>query len=354
MRTPCLVMCCLWAIGCGSRSDMSTVGAGAGAGAAGGAGGATSGGSAGAGSGGTGATGGTGAGAAGGGGAGGAPAISVMDACVIAASCGRGGGWMDFTASSCLDGFARLGWRFDSPARLPDPELAQRLLDCAAKTEGNCAKFTSCFGGDWVDLSRCREGGSCLENTITASIEGPSFDCGSIGATCADLWSGAQRACCNAEPCSQSTDMECDGTVASYCGGWGEHVTFDCAPSGRTCLPGPGEDVTPCAGDAPCEPETPIACEGDVAVYCSGGGLAKYDCSTTGFRTACNGGAAYFEPACRPAGSACDPQWDLSTCDGPWIRVCADGEWVDVDCQTVGFAKCEEFLGAPRCIPMWE
>ena len=330
---------------------MDTSGGGApGGGASGGAGAGDSGGSGGGGAGG--AAGSTGVGASGGGGSGGGPAISIPEACVVAASCGVPGGWTPFTASSCIDGFARLGWRFDSPVSLPDPELAQRILDCAEKAGGDCKAFHACFGGDWVSLSRCREGGSCLQNTLVGSVEGPSFDCGSLGATCFDLWSGAQRACCNAEPCSQTTAVECDGTVATFCGGWGEHVTFDCGPSGRKCNAGTPDFWNPCIGDAPCDPMSPITCEGDVAVYCSAGGLAKHDCSTTGFRTACNAGASSFDPACRPAGSACDPQWDASTCAGTAIRVCADGEWMDVDCAAVGFDKCEVALDAARCVPV--
>lgn len=346
VRISTSLLCTLLVMGCGARSSMQsdTNGAGSASGGAGGAGGSGA-------VGGAGPVTSTGVGASGGTGGGG-PAMSVVEACVIAVSCGRTGGWTDFTPSACVDGFARLGWRFDSPGSLPDPDIAQRLLDCAAKTAGECKAFQSCFGGDWVSLSRCREGGSCLENTVTSSIEGPSFDCGSIASTCADLWSNAQRACCNAEPCPEGTAVECEGTVATFCGGWGEHVTFDCGPSGRACNAGTFDFWTPCVGDGACDPTSLIACEGDVAVYCSGGGLAKYDCSKTGYRTACNGGAPSSEPACRPQGSECAPEWEPSTCDGPAIRVCVDGAWVNVDCASVGFAGCEEQQGGARCVPM--
>src|SRR5262245_11204871 len=140
-----------------------------------------------------------GAGGAGGSGGsgGGSVAASIVEACVIASSCGKLAGWEYFTASVCVDAFARLSWDYDGPEGLPDPELAARLLACA--TSADCSAVRACFGGDWIDVSRCREGALCQGNSLTAS--GASFDCGTLGATCDDLWSNAIRACCNSAPC---------------------------------------------------------------------------------------------------------------------------------------------------------
>lgn len=273
---------------------------------------------------------------------------SIIEACVIATSCGRAPDWLfDDTAATCIDGFSRLEWSYDSPPLLPDPVIADKLLACAASARGDCEAFQSCFGGDWVTLPRCREGGFCSNNIMSASTEGPSYDCGAIGATCQDLWSGAQRACCNPAPCSTSTGVECDGTVASFCGIWGENIVFDCGQSGRTCQSDPLE---PCVGTlGPCAPDTTATCAGNTVTYCSAGRLATYDCSSTMFRTACNQGAPPYETPCRPQGAECDPWNTPGTCDGSVLRTCADGVRVDVDCAALGFSGCEAAPDIARC-----
>ncbi|MBI4957841.1 MAG: hypothetical protein HY908_37900 [Myxococcales bacterium] len=324
---------------CGARADLPRA-RGLAQGPAG------AGGVAGAGPGGAG-TGGLGA-AGGAGGAGGNALDAVVRACALATSCaGDADGWPRFSPSVCVDAFARLGWDYQSPSSLPDPDLAARLLACA--TPGtSCADFRSCWGGDWVGLSRCREGGYCVGNAITSWQGGPSFDCGAIGGTCMDLWSGALRACCNAAPCSTTTDIACTGTVATFCGGWGEHVTFDCGPSGRTCNPGTSY-WEPCSGTgAPCTATDPVTCAGAVASYCSAGRLAEQDCAGVWSATACAQGDTYGP--CRPAGVACSPLDDPGSCQGTDLEVCVDGTYRTVSCTALGFDVCDlPSVGYARC-----
>ena len=327
--------------GCGSRSSLTAAENADASG--GGAGGPT-------GSAGAGAVGQGGAGGAGTGGAGGnPPQISVLDACLIAVSCGRDAGWYQSDVGYCLDMFSRLGWSFMSPGYLPDPTLAARILACAAEAGSECEAFRACYGGDWVSLHRCREGAYCDGNSLTAGPDGPSFDCGVLGATCADLWSGAQRACCNAEPCPQSSGFECEGTVATACGGWGEHVAFDCGESGRTCQSDPEQ---PCLGTGQvCDVETStVSCSGSVATYCSGGKLATLDCAATGYRTACNLGAVWYADVCTTKGMECGA-WgnDSGACNGTVLEACIDGELAGVDCASVGFSGCDDSGEVTRC-----
>src|SRR5262245_3537262 len=111
-----------WLAGCGARTiaDGTTI---AGSPGTGGAGATTLAG----GSGGT--TTSTGVGAGGSGGTGGGPdTTSIVEACVIAASCGAPAGFPLFSASTCVDDFARLGWHYGGPGWLPDPVLTARLL----------------------------------------------------------------------------------------------------------------------------------------------------------------------------------------------------------------------------------
>lgn len=240
-------------LACGARASLEapTWGAGAAGGGLGGAG--------------HGATGGALVGGAAGGGSGGdagaGPAADPVELCVRAASCAEPSQeWPVFSASSCVDSLARLGWHYASPATLPDPSLAARLTSCASAPD--CEGYRACFGGGFIGLSRCREGAHCAGEgeLMQSAFDGPTFDCATLDASCADLWSGALRACCNAAPCDGSTPISCDGERASWCGGWGERVVFDCAPSGRTCVAGGGaaDGYHPCAGaGAPCDPHRP-------------------------------------------------------------------------------------------------
>ena len=284
-------------------------------------------------------------GPAGGGGAGGASLEDeIVRACVVASSCAAlegSGPWPAFSASTCVEAFGRLHWHYTALNALPDPSIAARLLLCASTAgAGDCAAFRSCFGGGWVSFSRCREGGVCQGNTMLAGgPDGPGYDCEAIGATCMDLWSGAQRACCNAEVCTQSSDIVCNGTQLQYCGGWGERVEFDCGASGRLCQSDPWY---PCVGTgAACAYDDPVSCAGSVASYCSGGALATYDCSQVLGRSACAAGAPSHHVPCRPSGDACDPASYLGACKGDELVLCVDGALRVESCTALGFGACE-------------
>ena len=337
-----LLVWLVWLAGCGARATLDAGAEDGAGGAASGGGGATTGtqGTGASGAGTTGSTGTTGTG-------GNPPQISVVDACTIAVSCGGDAGWGDGSVSHCVDGFARLGWSFEVPSLLSDPVLAARILACAAEAGSDCDTFRACYGGDWVSVSRCREGAYCDGALLTAAPTGPTFDCGTLGATCQDLWSGALRACCNAEPCAQSTGVECAGTVASYCGGWGEHVTFDCGESGRTCQP---DLEAPCLGaGGPCdENTTKTTCAGGVATYCSGGKLAEYDCASTAYLTACADGALAYEGPCRPEYTECTV-WD-GGCSGGSLIACLDGQSTAISCAGLGFSGCDASGSVARCV----
>jgi len=291
----------------------------------------------------------TSAGAGGAGGAGGdTAATSIINACVIATSCGTKAGWQPFTVGKCIDAFARLGWYYDDPESLPDPALAARLLTCA--TSANCNAVFSCFGGDWIDVTRCREGSICQGDSLSDG-KLAFFDCGTLGTTCADLWSNGNRACCNATPCGVPGGNTCTGTAASFCGIWGERVDFDCGTSGRVCSLDP---KAPCVGTgASCDPmSTLISCAGSVATYCSGGALATYDCSSTKFRTACAAGKPSSWSPCVPKGSQCDMWNEPIGCVGDGVQVCVNGDIVVVSCSSLGFASCvADVNGHARCVP---
>lgn len=138
----------------------------------------------------------------------------------------------------------------------------------------------------------------------------------------------------------------CNGTVASYCGIWGEDVEFDCGASGRTCQSDP---LAPCVGTGdPCAEDSAAQCSGDVAFYCSAGRLATKDCGEIGFRTACYQDAPVYEIPCLPAGDECAAGAPES-CEGAALRVCVDGSWTEVDCPSLGFVGCSDAFDGARC-----
>lgn len=281
----------------------------------------------------------------------GPPAPNVLRACVIAGSCALGQSsvgitWPHFSPGACLDAFGRLGWYESGLGNVSDPDLAQRLLKCT--TTSDCAKLYACFGGNWISLSRCREGGKCQKDQMLALNNNAAYlDCSAFGATCTDLWSGAQRACCNAQPCKTAPWIKCSGAKGTYCHGWAAFLAFDCAATGRVCN---ADHAAICRGTgAACKPGQPTTCAGSVATFCSGGRLASHDCAKSPYRSGCAAGTPYR--ACKPAGKACDPQQYMGQCAGSQLKVCQDGDIVSVDCKALGFAGCDLPAGAPaRCV----
>jgi hypothetical protein len=302
------------------------------------------------------------AGASGPGGAGGTttssdpPKISVVDACVIAVSCGKDTYFDHQSVSACIGAFSQLGWSLREwhnpvPTFLPDPALAARILACADETGSDCEAFRTCYGGDWVSPFRWREEAYCDGNRLTHASGGPSFDCGALGATCQDLPPLIEipRASCNAEPCTESNGSECDGTVASFCRLTGEHVVFDCGASGRECQSAPEPGA--CVGTgAECDVDSSyVSCSGSVATYCSGGRLATYDCASNEHLTGCNDGVWWITPVCTAKAKSCSVWNQLDECAGAVIELCLDGERVDVDCTSLGFSGCDDSGQVTRC-----
>lgn len=271
----------------------------------------------------------------------------VIRACAKAASCGSAipptpNG--PFGVSSCIDAFGQQSGGAMPVGAVFDPDIAQRLIDCTSAS--SCAEYFACFGGNWVGVSRCREGAGCKDNKLSEYASGsPTFDCTVLGATCFELYSGAIRSCCNQKLCTDSLNsVNCNGTKGSYCHGWGAYFEFDCADSGRVC----SEDPTAlCMGTgAACAPEQPVTCSGDVASYCSGGKLASVDCGKNPFRSACGSNA--YEP-CVPRGSDCSTDYQ-GGCEGSALSYCFDGKIERIDCTSVGFSTCDVDLnGNARC-----
>lgn len=283
---------------------------------------------------------------------GGNPLERALKACTITASCAMGKStvgiaWPLFSPGACLDALGRQGWYKDGLGNTTDPALVKRLFDCA--TSADCNKVISCFGGNWISLSRCREGGTCSGNKlVTSATSVPYFDCSSIGSTCMDLYSGAQRACCNEKPCKGTNKVTCQGKKGSYCHPWGAYIAFDCGLTNRICST---DAAAFCQGTgATCSrSKTPTSCKGAMASFCSGGRLASVNCGQNPYRSKCAAGSLY--QACIPSGTECDPTQYIGACSGDGLKVCLDGRLEMVDCKKLGFDACDLPAGATaRCI----
>ena len=283
---------------------------------------------------------------------GGIPLQQAIKACTIAASCAEGQSgigitWPLFTPGACLDALGQLGWYRSGVGGVTDPDLVKLLLNCAVSSD--CAKVMGCMGGSWFTLSRCREGATCKGNKLVPPAKSkPSFNCSAIGAKCMDLWSGAQRACCNAQSCSGANKVTCQGTRGTFCHGWGAHLDFDCGLTGRVCSTDPLSFCKGTGGTC-ANGKTPTICMGKAATFCSGGRLATVDCGRNLFRNRCAAGDLYR--VCVPSGKACDPAQYLGQCAGSGLKICLDGLIVSVDCKKLGFNACDLPAGAAaRCI----
>ncbi len=272
----------------------------------------------------------------------------IIRACAKAASCGAQippGVDGPFTVSLCINRFGYPGGLSTPVSGVVDPDVAKRLIDCASSA--TCADYFSCFGGDWLGLSRCREGANCKDNKLTQyDVGSPQFDCSVLGATCFELYSGAIRSCCNAKLCTDSLNtVTCNSTSGTYCHGWGAYFEFECGPN-TVCNTDPS---ALCIGTgAPCSLQDPVTCSGDVASYCAGGKIATLDCGDNPFRSAC--GSKSYEP-CVPRGSQCHPQGFEGNCQGSELSFCFDGEIKTIDCTSLGFKSCGAgVVGGARCV----
>ena len=272
--------------------------------------------------------------------------VSIIDACVIAASCGEA--YPFVSASKCIDGFGLLWWYAEGYAA-PNPTIAAHLLQCAGVAHGDCAAFRSCFGGNDIALSGEYLDGTC-QGQVAQQGNNLSFDCAAIGATCQSLVSTA-GAVCNHASCAGPTSVTCNGSIASHCSFGGQFLEVDCAKSGRVCADGAPPGAWPCVGTSDACMPGGTSCVGDTASYCAGGKLATFDCQGTLFRTACSPSslATEADPPCKYKADTCLPAAD--SCSGTSIQLCVDGDFVDVDCKALGFTGCSPTTTGAACTP---
>jgi len=111
----------------------------------------------------------------------------VLQACLLAASCGAPG--TSLSPSACIAEFGKTASRWDDT-------MLNHLLSCAGAT--SCSELRSCWGGDLMTLSTVVYNGECIGNVISveliAGVTPAQFDCGAIGGECAPMASGSIQA----------------------------------------------------------------------------------------------------------------------------------------------------------------
>lgn len=269
--------------------------------------------------------------------AGTAAAEEAVRACVIASSC-VAGLQVDsqlLTASRCLDGFGYRDWPRLSYTMAHTNEPSRRLVQCA-KSFTTCGAFFKCYGGNWIGLSLCREGGSCMGNRlVTMQNNVHHLDCSAYKAKCVTLPTGAIRGCCAVKTCGGTASTTCNGARGTRCM-LGISFEFDCAPTDRVCTTDP---YYFCVGKgSSCPVQAKPKCSGSKATYCAGGRLSSYDCSKNPFRGACDDNSLGMP--CKPADSQCAPSWK-GRCDGKRVSFCLDGSRKNLECVKLGFSGCK-------------
>ncbi len=259
----------------------------------------------------------------------------VIRACVVAASCGGG------SASGCIDDFAKLGWPQFGLFTGSSRALAERLLKCT-QGEVHCSTFTACFGGPWVSLSLCREGGHCEGSRIVGKSN-LSFDCGVLGWYCVGLTTGAERACCSQSPGLCAGGSGCSSATAGSTCQFNVDFNYECG-AGQVCTT---DNDLLCAGTGDsCQVGAYPTCQGGTTTYCAAGHLATHDCTQSPLRSAC--AATSASPLCVPAGSECGPEF-AGECQNLDLIVCVDGHRRAVSCKALGFEACLSGAGKPYC-----
>ncbi len=258
-------------------------------------------------------------------------------ACVIVSSCMAGlkvDNHQLPTPGQCLDWFAYRDWPRMSYTMDHAQEPLRRVLRCTKKFT-TCQALFTCYGGNWIGPSLCREGGSCMANRlVTMQNNVYMLDCPAYKAKCMNLPTGAIRGCCVAKSCGGTAATTCKGALGSHCM-LGVSFDFDCAPTGRLCTTAPG---ALCVGTgAKCPPGSKPKCAGTRATWCAAGRLSTYDCARNPFRSACDDNT--LSMPCKPGDSQCAPSW-VGRCDGKRVMFCQNGTKESLDCAKLGFSGC--------------
>jgi hypothetical protein len=258
--------------------------------------------------------------------AGAPPSIDeLVAACEVDAACqiGRGGQGPD----DCLNYFA------EGRGLLP---VAQ--VHCLAAAGANCEQAFACVG-ETVSQNPSCSGDSCSGTSVSLCAFGAQVveDCTYVlgaptGLTC--LASGT-AAKCSLGSCNAGDPDTCDGTIAKRC-----NAPFvdaiDCGVVGLTCSVATG--TAECVGDgAAC---TVDRMDADAIYDCRGGFEHRVECATAFPGTSPQKDPTSSRAFCGVA-TDCLPWMSNAQCtSATTLSVCEFGAVHDLDCTTLGFARC--------------
>ena len=268
----------------------------------------------------------------------------ALEACLSADACGI----MPFVyASLCVEA----SW--DQQLHTSTLPIWNAIYRCVLASSGSCSAVRACFGGGSEPPSCASASDGYCDGDIRVFCD--TFDhslytqdCSLAAQVClvSEVATGTMAPVCAAGPCQEAPDPgECRGNLLLSCDREVRYLR-DCAALGLVCGDGLS-GVKACVGDgAACDSYTFVpTCDGKVVTRCVHNRLDTLDCAQLPGDKTCEPGRT----ECVAAGTQCEAGQE--SCQGSLIRVCVDGSIKQVDCQTLGYSRCELRSGGAHCRP---
>jgi hypothetical protein len=219
---------------------------------------------------------------------------------------------------------------------------AVRIANCGSAS--NCSAYANCLALDH-NAAYCgaHPGQSCDGNVLVqCPMNGApnAFDCGAYGLSCRAT--GAMTATCtNGNACDPMTSPpRCDGSRIVSCGDDHLEVALDCGQFGPSWTCGNGMTGVRCVPPTSSCTADATRCDGDTLVTCPRELLheIRTDCTQEFSGGHCS--LINSRATCVPGNSGCDVT-SADTCSGAVIQTCINGNMSQIDCTSLGFARCE-------------
>jgi hypothetical protein len=172
-----------------------------------------------------------------------------------------------------------------------------------------------------------------------------AFDCATSmpPATCAV--SNAVAQCIDGRMCDPTTPPACAGAIAVACGSDGTESQVSC----DWLFPGSRCESGVCAGSG-VSCNGAVACNSDVGGYCSTrtGRAITFDCAAV-FAGHCHDGSSGSIGGCVPDATEC--VFGERQCASGLLQVCVNGRFHALDCTRLGFRTCGATALGPDCVP---
>jgi hypothetical protein len=240
-----------------------------------------------------------------------------------------------------------------------DVQLEVSLLPCVQAAK-SCADLKACSAATPAQAAVC--GGKTDNSTkcagavaVTCSSTPTAANCGAAGLVCGQ----GTIASCGTAPCTAaSMQPQCNGDSLVQCDPAANvlqstnckyNTITNCTPGTQgqhMCVTHASDTCGMVAGQAKCvgtgaacdEATTPTRCDGTSIVSCTGGSLARFDCSSYGLPLTCKP-ASDGSVGCVGSATECDDTTP-ETCESGVITFCYLGTKTTANCKSYGFSGC--------------